>query len=118
MACEQEAGGGECSGVPASAPLAATSGEYKRNYFDKQRQEHRLGILLVGISILFISCQSFKIIPDVYEVIFCDKHKVNPTAPLPSSLSDWNEHWTVLFVKPFTVTAIICRIRSETIIIK
>ena len=42
-----------------------------RSYFEKQRQEHRLGILLVSISILYITCQSFKIIPDVYELIFC-----------------------------------------------
>jgi len=57
-------------------PLSITqpaANEYKRNYFDKQRQEHRLGILLVGISVLFISCQSFKIIPDVYEVIYCEE---------------------------------------------
>ena len=38
---------------------------------EKQRQEHKLGVLLVGISILFICCQSFKIIPDVYEILFC-----------------------------------------------
>lgn len=38
---------------------------------EKQRQEHKLGILLVAISILFILCQSFKIIPDLYEIMFC-----------------------------------------------
>ena len=38
---------------------------------EEQRQEHKLGILLVSISILFICCQSFKIIPDIYELIYC-----------------------------------------------
>ena len=38
---------------------------------EEQRQEHKLGVLLVSISILFICCQSFKIIPDIYELIFC-----------------------------------------------
>ena len=42
---------------------------------EKQRQEHKLGVLLVGISILFICCQSFKIIPDVYEILFCPDMK-------------------------------------------
>ena len=40
---------------------------------EKQRQEHKLGILLVAISILFILCQSFKIIPDLYEIMFCSE---------------------------------------------
>ena len=40
--------------------------------FEKQRQEHKLGILLVAISILFIICQSFKMIPDLYEIMYCD----------------------------------------------
>ena len=44
---------------------------------EKQRQEHKLGILLVAISILFILCQSFKIIPDLYEIIFCSDSSGN-----------------------------------------
>lgn len=39
---------------------------------EKQRQEHKLGILLVAISILFILCQSFKMIPDLYEIMYCE----------------------------------------------
>ena len=38
---------------------------------EEQRQEHKLGTLLVSISVLFICCQSFKMIPDIYELIFC-----------------------------------------------
>ena len=37
----------------------------------KQRREANLGIVLVSISVMFILCQSVKIIPDVYEVLFC-----------------------------------------------
>ena len=36
-----------------------------------KNQEHKLGTLLLSISLLFIFCQSFKMIPDIYELIFC-----------------------------------------------
>lgn len=55
-----------------------------RTFLEKQRQEHKMGILLVGISFLFICCQSFKIIPDLYEVIFC-KEPPCPTTPFIST---------------------------------
>ena len=48
-----------------------TDSEEEMKNFEKQRQEHKLGILLVSISVLFICCQSFKIIPDIYEIMFC-----------------------------------------------
>jgi hypothetical protein len=32
-----------------------------------------LAVTLVGISLLFIACQSVKIITDVYELFFCAK---------------------------------------------
>jgi|FrelakmetLWP11LW_1041352.scaffolds.fasta_scaffold146250_1 hypothetical protein len=37
----------------------------------RQKREANLGIVLVSISVLFIVCQSVKIIPDVYEVFTC-----------------------------------------------
>ena len=37
----------------------------------KQRREANLGIVLVSISVMFILCQSVKVIPDCYEVLFC-----------------------------------------------
>ena len=52
-------------------PFFQTDSEEEMRNFERQRQEHKLGILLVSISILFISCQSFKIIPDLYEVMYC-----------------------------------------------
>lgn len=43
----------------------------KKRFVLKQAEEHHLGIILVGLSSLFIVCQSFKIIPDVYEIYWC-----------------------------------------------
>jgi hypothetical protein len=37
----------------------------------RQKREANLGVVLITISILFILCQSVKIIPDMYEVIYC-----------------------------------------------
>ena len=53
---------------------------------EKQRQEHKLGILLVGISVLFISCQSFKIVPDLYEIMFCSDDQVCYTTPFVNTI--------------------------------
>ena len=36
-------------------------------------EEHNLGIILIAMSSLFIFCQSFKIIPDMYELILCNR---------------------------------------------
>lgn len=36
-----------------------------------QSPNNNLVQVLIGISVLFILCQSFKIIPDLYEMIFC-----------------------------------------------
>ena len=44
--------------------------EDQLRFLEKQRQEHKLGVLLIAISILFILCQSVKIIPDLYEIMF------------------------------------------------
>ena len=43
----------------------------RRTFFEKQQEEHTLGLILIGMSSLFIFCQSFKIIPDLYELIVC-----------------------------------------------
>lgn len=45
--------------------------EEQIKFFENQRQEHKLGGMLIAISLLFITCQSFKLIPDMYEVLFC-----------------------------------------------
>ena len=37
----------------------------------RQKREANLGVVLISISILFILCQSVKIIPDIYEVGWC-----------------------------------------------
>ena len=47
----------------------------------RQKREANLGIVLVSISVLFIVCQSVKIIPDVYEVFTC---RISSSAPEPA----------------------------------
>jgi hypothetical protein len=37
----------------------------------RQSRENNLAVVLVCISLLFITCQSAKIVPDLYEVIYC-----------------------------------------------
>ena len=37
----------------------------------RQRREANLGFVLMCISIIFIICQSVKIVPDLYEMIYC-----------------------------------------------
>ena len=41
--------------------------------FKKQKEEHSLGLVLVGISLVFILCQLIKVVPDLYEILACDK---------------------------------------------
>lgn len=45
----------------------------RRTFTKKQMEEHNLGMILIAMSSLFIFCQSFKIIPDLYELIQCNR---------------------------------------------
>ena len=45
----------------------------RRSFTKKQVEEHNLGIILIVMSSLFIFCQSFKIIPDMYEIFQCHR---------------------------------------------
>ena len=45
----------------------------RRTFTKKQIEEHNLGIILILMSSLFIFCQSFKIIPDMYEIFQCNR---------------------------------------------
>ena len=56
--------------IAALNPEAAQS-HYESEMTAKQRREANLGIVLILISLLFIVCQSVKIFPDIYEVLFC-----------------------------------------------
>ena len=42
-----------------------------------RRTEIKQAITLLWISVLYISCQSPKVVPDIYEAIHCDYTKVN-----------------------------------------
>jgi hypothetical protein len=46
----------------------------RRTFVRKQQEEHSLAVILIGMSSLFIFCQSFKIIPDLYELIVCSNN--------------------------------------------
>ena len=45
----------------------------RRTFLRKQQEEHTLGLILIGMSALFIFCQSLKMIPDLYELIVCNE---------------------------------------------
>jgi len=59
--------------IQASSRIIPRCSQPRRTFFKKQQEEHKLGLILVGMSALFIFCQSFKIIPDMYEVIVCNR---------------------------------------------
>ncbi len=43
---------------------------------EMQRRELNMAIVLVCIVVMFILCQSVKIIPDIYEALFCNHSEV------------------------------------------
>lgn len=52
----------------------------------RQKREANLGVVLISISILFIICQSVKIIPDLYEVAWCsNRHNILHNKGCPAS---------------------------------
>ena len=52
-------------------PLRSTASVREESPSSRQNRENNLAAVLMGISLLFIFCQSAKIIPDLYEVIYC-----------------------------------------------
>ena len=55
----------------AISALNPEAGHQESDMTAQQRREANLGTVLILISILFIVCQSVKIFPDIYEVLFC-----------------------------------------------
>ena len=51
----------------------ATAGRPKS--VDMQKKEFNMALVLVCIVVMFIFCQSIKIIPDFYEALACDYSK-------------------------------------------
>ncbi len=70
--------------VPSIAPTMATAKTVSAG-----GKEKALGVTLIGVSVLFLSCQSLKLIPDVYEFI-CDTEycESNPVIDTLISLSN------------------------------
>jgi hypothetical protein len=62
-----------------------TFNSFVRSFVRRQQDEHKLGWILVGMSTLFILCQSLKIIPDLYEVVVCNEQRSNGQACAISS---------------------------------
>lgn len=52
----------------SSSPLLQLVFRPQIRFFEQQRQEHKLGVVLVAISVLFICCHAPSVIPDLYEV--------------------------------------------------
>ena len=44
---------------------------------ETQRKEQNMALVLVCIVVMFIVCQSVKIVPDIYEALACDHSKVS-----------------------------------------
>ena len=72
------AGVGNGAGVTAYGSKPTTPG-------NKFEQEVSLGITLVSISVLFIACQSVKIIPDLYEMTTCRATATGSSLQCPST---------------------------------
>ena len=49
------------------------------------RKDKALGATLVGVSVLFLACQSLKLIPDVYEGFFCGEKEEEGSGYCPSN---------------------------------
>ena len=43
-------------------------------------------MVLVGISVLFVFCQLFKVIPDLYEIIFCSPKGFGGRCQMPAAM--------------------------------
>ena len=66
---------------------------WKKEYesLEKQRQEHKLGMVLMVISVFFIICQSSKVIPDVYEFLVCsDRTEECEPTPFINACIHWS----------------------------
>ncbi len=74
---QQQAEEGELSPGPSATATAATATARAATTAatespqSRQKRENNLAAVLMGISVLFVFCQSAKIIPDVHEVIYC-----------------------------------------------
>ena len=51
--------------VPGDNKFSRSNSRRRHDMTEKQRREANLGTILVCISLLFIACQSIKIVPDV-----------------------------------------------------
>jgi len=70
-----------------SVRISPTNGNC--NHQSQQSKERNMAVVLICIVIMFITCQSLKIIPDVYEAVFCnhDENVCNSTTAIEVLIS-------------------------------
>ena len=50
--------------------------EHQKESYEAQKRESSMAVVLLWVVILFITCQSVKIIPDIYEALYCSTEEV------------------------------------------
>ena len=50
--------------------------EAQKESYEERKKELNMAVVLLWVVILFITCQSIKIIPDIYEVLYCTTKEV------------------------------------------
>ena len=50
--------------------------EVQAESYEDRKRELNMAFTLLWVVILFISCQSIKIIPDIYEALYCSHQEV------------------------------------------
>ena len=52
--------------------------EAQKESYEERKRELNMAVVLLWVVILFITCQSIKIIPDIYEALYCSTQEVGP----------------------------------------
>ena len=50
--------------------------EAQKESYEERKKELNMAVVLLWVVILFITCQSIKIIPDIYEALYCTTKEV------------------------------------------
>ena len=68
----------ECDQDQENKSLALETEEsvLQQSKFKLMSKEFDMGLTLAGISLMFVLCQSVKLVPDVYELMVCDHFKI------------------------------------------
>ena len=50
--------------------------EAQKESYEERKRELNMAVVLLCVVILFITCQTIKIIPDIYEALYCSTEEV------------------------------------------